>query len=241
MGIISLIWIRPTWREWGLFIPMFAWSAFMMSSKIDIGFRHFLPAYLFMIFLATRILIGGQIGWLATAWISVAVAGIHVLTYHPDYLCYINFPRKAAWLDITDSNVDWGQGLKYVRRWIDNHPNREIYVRDFRWGEPRLFNVAQRLGPRTILIDRMDDLPTQGVLIISPVALVGPYEPHDRYKVLRGYKPVAILGNAMRVYDLDRLRKPGAPFEWKTKARLKKQTTAPRRRMNHEKIDARSD
>jgi hypothetical protein len=225
MGIISLAWIAPIWQEWGLLIPMLAWSAFMMNSKIDIGFRHFLPAYIFMIFLASRIIVSGSIGWLIAAWISVGIACAHTLTYHPDYLCYINYPREA-WLDISDSNIDWGQGLKYVRHWIDKHPNRQVAVRDFGWGDARLFNVRERLGPKVTLIDRMADLPTQGILIISPVALVGAYEPHDRYKVLRGDKPIEILGNAMRVYDLDRLRKRDQPFQWKTKSQLK-HTTSP--------------
>jgi hypothetical protein len=217
MGIISLKWIKPRWGEWSLLIPMLAWSAFMMGSKIDIGFRHFLPAYVFMIMLASRIMLHDVKAWLAVAWIALAAAGADTLRYHPDYLCYINFPRQDVWKQISDSNVDWGQGLKYVRRWIDTHPNRQIFVRDFGWAKLRLSDVSERLGPRVTLLDRNSRPPTHGVLIISPVPLVGIYDLRwlrDPFAALRDQKPIAILGHSMRVYDLDRLRKPGQPFHW---------------------------
>ena len=44
----------PRWAEWGLFVPMLAWSFFALSSKVNLGFRHFLPAYAFMLMLGSR-------------------------------------------------------------------------------------------------------------------------------------------------------------------------------------------
>jgi hypothetical protein len=217
MGLISLKWVKPRWEEWSLLIPMIAWAALMMSSNIDIGFRHFLPAYIFMLMLASRAMLVNVMPWLVFAWLAVVAAGVDTLRYHPDYLCYINFPRKDVWMEISDSNLDWGQGLKYVQHWIDAHPNRQIYLRDFGWGTQRLFDISQRLGSKVTLLDRNTRPPTHGVLIISPIPLVGVYvvrELPDPFAALREKKPIAILGHAMRVYDLDRMRKPGQPFRW---------------------------
>ena len=213
MATVSLWRVKPRWEELGLLIPMLAWALLMLTSKINIGWRHFLPAYLFMLMLAARVLLADHRTWRFAAWCAVALAGAHVLTYHPDYLSYINFPRHRSYLQISDSNVDWGQGLKAARKWINAHPDRKIFVRDFGWGPDRLFNVKKRIGKGATVLDRGDPLPREGVLIISPVPVAGVYERSDPFRVLRDKEPDAVLADSMLVYDLDRLRE-GKAFYW---------------------------
>jgi hypothetical protein len=185
----------------------------MLTSNINIGWRHFLPAYFFMLMLAGRVALAHAPAWRMVAWAGVALAAIHVALWHPDYLSYINFPRHKPYLHISDSNVDWGQGLKAARRWIDAHPDRKIFVRDFGWGPDRLFNVKKRIGKGATVLDRGDPLPREGVLIISPVPLAGIYERSDPFRVLRDQEPDAVLAQSMLVYDLDRIRGDKA-FNW---------------------------
>ena len=71
LGLVSLVKMRPRWEEWGLLIPMVAWTALMLTSKINIGWRHFLPAYMFMLMLATRVMLVRGVGW---RWGGLAVA-----------------------------------------------------------------------------------------------------------------------------------------------------------------------
>ncbi len=54
LSIASLLVLKPRWNEWSLLIPAVAWTAFMMHSSVNIGFRHFLPPYAFILMLATR-------------------------------------------------------------------------------------------------------------------------------------------------------------------------------------------
>ncbi len=213
LAIASLWKVRPRWQEAALLIPMIAWAALMLTSKINIGWRHFLPAYLFMLMLATRVVLADGRIWRVAAWCAVAIAAGHVLSYHPDYLSYINCPRHKPYLQISDSNIDWGQGLKAARRWIDAHPQRNVFVRDFGWGPDRLFNVKKRIGKRATVLDRGDPLPREGVLIISPVPLAGVYERSDPFRVLRNEDPDSVLAHSLLVYDLDRLR-DGKAFWW---------------------------
>ena len=100
----------------------------MLATRINIGLRHFLPAYVFMLLLASRSLWKPGRGTTITAWAALAVAALHVLAYHPDYLSYLNLPRDRAYLSISDSNIDWGQSLKQVRAWIDRNapPGRPV-------------------------------------------------------------------------------------------------------------------
>ncbi len=218
LSLVSLLKIRPKFDELSLLVPMVAWTGMMMASKIDIGFRHFLPAYAFMLMLATRVMLlrapAFSFAWQPMAWIGVAVAAIHVSMFHPEYITYINFPRHDVWRQISDSNVDWGEGLKLARKWVDAHLDREIFMRDFGWGDPRrTVDVQHRLGKRVHILDRDATLPRGGILIISPVPLVGVYERYDPFSTLRKFEPIAILGNALRVYDLDALR-GNKPFKW---------------------------
>ena len=221
LALISLIWFRPRWDEWSLLVPAIAWTALMMNATFNIGWRHFLPAYFFWMMLSTRA-VNGPRTLRITAWCFVGVAGLHALSFHPDYLCYINWPRKSAYLDISDSNIDWGQGLKAVRNWVLKHPNRKVSVRDFGRGGPRLVTVTHRLADVATIAWDPYNRPTSGIFIISPVPLAGDYEYMDPYKALRKYKPIAILGHSMRVYDLDKLRKKGKPFDWGPRIRARR-------------------
>lgn len=212
LAIVSVRRIPPRWAEWGLFLPFVAWSLLMMASKVNIGFRHFLPPYVFALALSCRTVSGEGLGWRSVVcWLAIALGGLHGLSYHPDYLSYINFPRNKPYLDISDSNIDWGQGQKQIREWLESHPQdgRKVWLRGF--GTMRNYY----LGDRVVILGRKDPQPKSGVLIISPVSLVGVYGdgPSGGYKALRKHSPDAVIGHSLLVYDLDRLT-GGAPFDW---------------------------
>jgi hypothetical protein len=179
------------------------------------GFRHFLTPYAFMLALSARCLARPGAWVTAAVWAAVAAAGLHAVTFHPDYLCYINAPRHKPYLAISDSNVDWGQSLKQVRRWMDDRDpdGRPIYLRYFGTGD-----VGHYLGDRVTLLGADDPPPTTGLLIISPVYEAGLYEPRDAYADLRSHEPVAVIGHCMLVYDIDRLG-AGRPFVWSISTR----------------------
>jgi hypothetical protein len=202
----------PRWAEWGLFVPMLAWSMFALGSNVNLGFRHFLPAYAFMLMLAARSVVGPGNRRSALAWAGVAAAGIHGLAYHPDYLCYINMPRSKPYLAITDCNVDWGQALKQVGGWLDAHPQKGKPVSLYYFGNED-GAVEYYLNGRVIALDQYSTRPTNGLLLISPVRLAGAYEDRDPYAALRTHDPDDVIGNSILVFDLDRLGR-GSPFDW---------------------------
>ncbi|HWB52722.1 MAG TPA: glycosyltransferase family 39 protein [Tepidisphaeraceae bacterium] len=214
LAIWSLVRWRPRFEEWSLLLPMLAWCLMLMFlTHINTGFRHFLPAYVFILMLASRavVRVGAMIQ--SIAWLSLAGSFAHVLTYHPDYLSYFNRPVATPWLICNDSNIDWGQGLKEVRQWLDDHPTHEqpVYLRydwDPVWIDYYLHNRVQRVtefGPE----------PRHGLLIICPVWVAGYWDPMDTYGYLRTQNPIAIIGHSMLVYDLDHLSKAPKMPAWK--------------------------
>ena len=214
LGVASFIRRRPTWGETPLVVAVICWGMFIILSGVNIGFRHFLPVYIPLLMLSARCVTvapftaaTGRSRVLALLpWIGVAVAAVHVGSYHPDYLSYINWPRARPWLAVSDSNIDWGQGLKQVRRWLGDQPEqttgRTVWLGYF--GNPEGRSVPYYLGNRARELQETDPAPTSGLLVISPVWVAGVYGT-GQYAFLRPVAPDAVIGHSMLVYDLDRV------------------------------------
>ncbi len=208
LGVASLWWRKPTRAELSLLIPAVAWTLFICRAPINIGFRHFLPPYTFMMLLAVRA-VGVSREWMALAWACCLAALASTLPYHPDYIAYLNWPRKRAYLDISDSNIEWGQSVKQIRQWIIEHPqDRPIWVR-FGWSSAEHYYLDE-LNVKHL--DFYTARPTSGLLIIRPMWVAGMYDPADYYAALRNEDPDAVIGHSILVFDLDRLNRHG--FKW---------------------------
>ena len=153
-------------------------------------------------------------------WMVVEAAGIY-----PDHLSYFNeaacLPSHAGeigldggsrcgvrWLD--EHNVDWGQGLKQLRTWLDrNEKGRPVRLGYFGSIPPEIYGFS---GMKTGLQELAQPKPPEpGLYAISAhlVALVPPMG--ARYTGgggawLQTMRPAAIVGHAFYIYDI-----PGAP------------------------------
>jgi hypothetical protein len=205
LALISLVWVRPRFAELMTLIPLVVFCLMLFTSEINIGFRHFLPAMVFVYLLAARCLarpLNRSVGMIMLGWLGVAGALAHTLSYHPDYISYINYPRNDAWRDIGDSNTDWGQSLKEVRTWLDEHPTtKRIYIAYFMNGQP----IPYYLDHRVTSWQGTWGIPRSGIMIISPNWVDGIFDWFDSYRALRSQQPIAVIGHSMLVYDLDRM------------------------------------
>jgi hypothetical protein len=200
--LLALISLRrkPLRRdEWALLIPFLAWGFYIAWSGINMGFRHALPSYIFLLLFAARAVSLSSVA----AWIGVALAAIHVLSWHPNYLPYVNYPRSHAYRDIADSNIDWGQSLRQARQWIDQHASRDVPLSICYYGDLSGDPVHYYLGDRVRSFPRTGPLPHEGLLIMTPHwEAIDPKTWGSLYRL----KPIAIIGGCMRVYDLSQLR-----------------------------------
>jgi hypothetical protein len=220
VGVASLVAKRLRTAEWSLAAAAAAWTVFLIKSRVNIGFRHFLPAYAFLLLLSVR--------WLAPrpnaavprtklwlAWGAIAVTAIHGALWHPDYISYLNAPRSAdhpAYLAISDSNVDWGQGLKEVRRWLDSKGGDgasaqaadPVYLMPFLALQPDPALLTTYIGGRaTVLRQDVTKLPEQGTLLVSPIQLTGQYGASPAVRALSRLRPDGQIGHgAVLIYDL---------------------------------------
>jgi hypothetical protein len=199
----SLWYVRPRFDELPLALAAVCWGVFLTAGGIHIGFRHFLPAYVPVLMLCARC---AAVQWKPARWVAwagVAATAVHVALWHPDYVSYVNFPRDKPYLAISDSNVDWGQSLKQVRRWLDEHAQGGRPVSIGYFGNMENRSVRHYL-PGVRQLGEDEPAPKGGLLIISPVWVAGAYG-QEQYAFLRGRTPDAVIGHSMLVYDLDRL------------------------------------
>jgi hypothetical protein len=124
----------PQWREFlFLTIPPAIYLAAAMKSNFNIGVRHILPIYPFLILLAA--FAAWSLARWHKAWFCLASALIlfHVVSSartFPNYLPYSNEiwgGPSHTYKFLTDSNVDWGQQLKQTKTYLDEHGIKDCW------------------------------------------------------------------------------------------------------------------
>jgi len=207
LGVLSLIWRKLKWDELSVLIPALLCAAMIISTGYNVGFRHALPTYGLLLILASRCLAAPSRIVTSLACIGVIAATAHTLTYHPDYLSYTNGWARRPYLAISDSNIDWAQGIKQARQWLDAHADRTrgrtVWIDLL--NHPADPAIKTYLGDRVRHAGDLDVAPTGGILIISPIRLVGLYHGREKYKHLRDLEPIDVIGHSLLVYDLDGL------------------------------------
>jgi hypothetical protein len=208
MGLLAVVRNRKA-RLFLLLPPAVLFAGYTLKAD-NLGVRYMIPTLPFAYLLG-----GAGMAWLwerrakgaraaavvLCGWVLVQAAAIWPdhLSYFNESACLFEDPTKIgldggtrcgpAWLD--DSNVDWGQGLKQLRAWLDGHgvkgPIRMAYFGSF---------PPQEFGIQYADIDP-DAPPAPGVYAVSAHSL-------SRLKVagawLGGAEPTAIVGHAYYIY-----------------------------------------
>ena len=103
-----------------IIFPIFYYSVFAFTSHINIGIRHYLPVFPFLIIGASifleRIFNRGNWPRLAILIFLFLIAFETVRTF-PHYISYFNqLVGENGWRMLSDSNTEWGQDIKELAR-----------------------------------------------------------------------------------------------------------------------------
>ncbi len=173
--------------------------AMAIPARFNLGDRHVLPMYPFAILFAAAL-------WewtapkrpVAAALILLAsLNAADALRYAPGYLSYFTpFVRPAdSFRLLTDSNLDWGQGLLALRDYQRDHPGERISLSYFGSVDPQAYGIQSDLfdGSKSV----------SGTVVVSATNLSGQYlaEP-ERYRWLLEKKPVKILDHSLYVFHV---------------------------------------
>ena len=171
---------------------------FALQSHFAIGERHILPLYPFALLLAGGIWEHARKRRLGMAVVMLALClnAADALRYAPDYLAYFNLFVKPqnSWRLLTDSNLDWGQGLLALRDYQRQHPTEELWLAYFGSVDPTLYDIkAKPLPP---------NLPVNGKIVIGASCLSGQVlDDSNSYRWLWPYQPRQVLDHALWMFD----------------------------------------
>ena len=171
---------------------------FALQSRFAIGERHILPLYPFALLIAGGIWQKARQSRPAMivvmVWLCLNAAD--ALRCAPDYLAYFNIAVKPqnAWQLLTDSNLDWGQGLIALRKYEQQHPDETLRLAYFGSVVPQLYGIKAKQMPI--------EQPVIGKMVVGASCLSGQvlFE-KDSYWWLWKYEPVGMVDRSMLVFD----------------------------------------
>lgn len=209
---------KSYWREFlFLSIPPFIYFLVAMASGFNIGVRHILPVYPFLIVLAA--FVAGELIQKNKIWAAIACALIlfHVassIRVFPNYLTYANEmwggPAKTYKI-LTNSNVDWGQQLKATKEYLDRHNVKDCWFDYFTWpfADPSYYGIPCKPLP-AYLSQAFEVYPppapakVSGMVLISADELSGEGWGPDElnpYAQFWKLKPADLIGNSILVFN----------------------------------------
>jgi hypothetical protein len=173
---------------------------FALFVRINIGDRHILPVYPFVLLLCAGLWNAARIRWQVLVLVLAVFANAaDTLRVAPDYLSYFNLSVKTetSYRLVSDSSLDWGQGLLALRDYQAAHPEEEIFLAYFGNVEPRLYGV--RATPLA------ENERVAGTVVVSATHLTGSYlrDPLG-YRWLLEHPRIAILNHTLFVFNTRR-------------------------------------
>jgi hypothetical protein len=127
--------------------------------------------------------------------VAVLLQAADTLRYAPDYLSYFNIfvPPSRSYQLLSDSNLDWGQGLLALRDFEGSHHDQPFSLAYFGSVDPRVYGIRA--------LPLAEGQRSNGMVVISANNLSGQFlRDPDAYHWVLEYPRVAILNHSLYVY-----------------------------------------
>lgn len=202
-------------QEWyALTIPSLAFFVVSTTSRINIGVRHILPIYPFLLIWAAAMLFTFRrpdlpVFFRRAAAICLVLAAVESAAAFPRYLAFFNWPsggRSQGWKYVVDSNLDWGQDMKRLRSYLERRGAADnVCLAAFTMAPPSHFGITAHPIP-----DSAEAARAQGCLVAVSMSVLYEWRPSNgSYDWLEHREPTAYVGDSFRVYDLRPSHAPG--------------------------------
>ncbi|MFH0712613.1 MAG: glycosyltransferase family 39 protein [Candidatus Jorgensenbacteria bacterium] len=202
--------------EFAMLLFVVIYWAYSIQSSLNIGVRHLIPTLPFIYILAS----GAIKSWFSARPTAVKSAFLSIIlvwfvaetaVVSPHFLSYFNElggGTRNGYHWVTDSNYDWGQDLKFLKKFVDERGINKIAIDYFGGGSPK-YHLGEetaenwwsaRGNPKDIGIEW---------LAVSLNTLAGAHakldsdlerKPEDEYSFLRGVEPFARAGESIFIY-----------------------------------------
>src|SRR5579862_385986 len=197
-----------------LLIPPVIFMGAALTAGTNLGIRHVLPIYPFLILAAAAgawELIRRRKGWaLVVVGLLVlhAASSLHTL---PDYLAYSNElfgGTSNTYRNLSDSNADWGQGLLEAQRYLAKHNIKDCWFAYIGTADAAYYQLPCKMLPNPFLKGQ-DTIPPSiyhGTVLINGTNIAGSYFGADElnpYGEFLHVIPIANIGGSILVYEGD--------------------------------------
>ncbi|MFH1368819.1 MAG: glycosyltransferase family 39 protein [Elusimicrobiota bacterium] len=206
-------------------IPAFVYFGMSCFSKVQIGYRHIMPAFPFLTLFISGLFVDFNFRKPAAVILSSALLfwySFGTFKTHPWHISYFNETignPDRGYLYLTDSNLDWGQGVKELAKYLRNRNVSGVYLCYFGASDPHYYGIkyfpigfidtisdgtstplARGLRPG----DRIDFTKEPAALfVISATNLQATYYAQkDIFSFLKEIKPEKIIAHSIFVYNL---------------------------------------
>lgn len=221
-ALVALVRKQLDWkRSQLLWIAIAVYFAFAILSRLNIGVRHILPIYPFLFVAVSGVAIKlWQAGRLQRA--GMALLGVWQLWVatgsYPDYLAYFNElagGSRNGHRVLLDSNLDWGQDLKALKRWLVDHNVDKIQYVYFGIHDaavPRYYGIDAQFLPGSwvdpqVIPNTLSE-PSDYLAISANHLYSGYYLRGERreelIRIFRRMVPEAVVGHSTYVYRVSR-------------------------------------
>jgi hypothetical protein len=196
-----------------LIVPPLVFFALASYSRVNLGVRVVLPVLPFVYAIAAGVVCGAccRLAGCGLLGACVVWAGVSAARSDPDPIAYFNEPAggpRGGIRFVADSNVDWGQGLPQLKRYLDANGIGAVYLSYFGTDRPEAYGISfdplptyGRVGPPGGAAIPADS--PRHVLVVSANNLLGIYlNDPDTFAWLRAREPTAVVAGCLYVFDL---------------------------------------
>ena len=226
LGFLILLALLPFARAlWGkehrreilyLAVPAVAFFGWAMTSKLDLGIRHILPVFPFLIVLVAAGAVSLARRSRVWAWAVSLLLFLHIassLYAAPNYMPYSNEivggPDNTHRM-LSDANVGWGGGLKALSVYLREHHISECWFAYSAFSDPATFGIPCKRLPTffTVLSDMGQQRPVpekiEGPVFISSEETAGSLwgaEDMNPYQQFATMRPNHVVAGEILEFD----------------------------------------
>ena len=139
--------------------PVLIFLTFSFLTDRQLGIRYIIPIFPYIALLATyafrKIYSQKKIIFHSGLYFIIILILFENMKIYPDYLAYFNQfigSETNSRFYFADSNLDWGQDLPGLKKWIKNNNKPEIYLIYYGPTNPELYQIKNSKKPKYIAV-----------------------------------------------------------------------------------------
>jgi len=210
-GLVLSLKTRTRWKSEDAFIilPLVIYLGMAIMAHLNIGLRHLLPIYPLVLLICGITLEEMRVRWRPVfLMVPIVVAAVELALVYPHCLAFFNQLIRGpgnGHLVLLDSNLDWGQDLKPLKRWMDANQVAQINLDYFGTADPAYYGIHATVltGSPSSLTTQFTEPHLPGYVAVSVQNLHGVRggeSQREFYAPLLERDPTANIGYSIHVY-----------------------------------------